>query len=102
MPAAERSPVQGPFALALPALTAAAGLSGVSPHTLRHTHATWLASAGVPPALAAARLGHADGGALFLGVYAHPGVSEGAAALRALEDFRTRAQPTSAIALQDA
>jgi integrase len=72
-------------------VAAAAGLADVSAHTLRHTHATWLASAGVPAPVAAARLGHADGGALFMRVYAHPGASEGETALRASEAFRSRA-----------
>ena len=62
----------------------------LSAHVLRHAHATWLAQAGVPPAAAAARLGHADGGALFLRVYAHPNATDGAAALAALEDLRRR------------
>lgn len=72
-------------------VAAAAGLSGVTAHTLRHSHATWLAAAGVPAPAAAARLGHSDGGALFMRVYAHPGTTEGEAALRALEAFRSQA-----------
>jgi integrase len=75
---------------------AAAGLASVSPHLLRHTHATWLAVAGVPPTVAAARLGHADGGALFMRVYAHPGAADANLALAALDSYRgksARAQP---------
>lgn len=39
---------------------ARAGLSGVTPHVLRHTAAVWMAEAGVPMAEIAAFLGHAD------------------------------------------
>jgi integrase len=71
-------------------VAAAAGLPAVTAHTLRHSHATWLAAAGIPAPVAAARLGHADGGALFMRVYAHPGAAEGEAALQALSAFRQR------------
>lgn len=37
-----------------------AGLTDVSPHTLRHTAAVWMAEAGVPMAVIAQYLGHAD------------------------------------------
>jgi integrase/recombinase XerD len=67
-------------------VAASARLDGVSPHVLRHTHATWLAAAGVPAPIAAARLGHADGGALFMRVYAHSGASDGEMALAALAE----------------
>src|SRR5205814_847253 len=67
-----------------------AGLPGVTPHVLRHTHATWLASIGLSPPVAAARLGHADGGATFMRVYVHPTAADGEAALQALTSFRRR------------
>jgi integrase len=66
----------------------AARLAKVSPHLLRHTHATWLAAAGVPPTVAAARLGHADGGVLFMRVYAHPGAADADLALTTLSTYR--------------
>jgi len=66
----------------------ASGLRGLTFHGLRHTHATWLASAGIPAAIAAARLGHSDGGALFLRVYAHPAAVEGFAVPAALAAHR--------------
>ncbi|WP_374633960.1 tyrosine-type recombinase/integrase [Ferrovibrio sp.] len=37
-----------------------AGLPGVTPHTLRHTAATWMVQAGVPIAKVAGYLGHRD------------------------------------------
>ncbi|MEI6558515.1 MAG: site-specific integrase [Rhodospirillaceae bacterium] len=37
-----------------------AGLKDVTPHTLRHTSATWMASAGVPMELIARYLGHSN------------------------------------------
>ena len=37
-----------------------AGLDDVTPHTLRHTCASWLAQKGVPFAVIARYLGHAD------------------------------------------
>lgn len=37
-----------------------AGLSDVTPHTLRHTAAVWMAEAGVPMTVIAQYLGHAD------------------------------------------
>jgi integrase len=71
----------------------AAGLPGVTAHVLRHAHATWLAAAAVPPAAAAARLGHSDG-TLFLRVYAHPGAAEAATTLAAFSDYkRAQTQP---------
>lgn len=69
-------------------VAAAAGLPGVTPHVLRHARATWLASAGVHSATAAALLGHADGGALFGRVYAHPGKTDAVAAMDAVEKMR--------------
>ena len=58
----------------------AAGLSGVTPHTLRHTHASILIFQGVDPKTISARLGHTDV-AFTLSVYGHlfPGKDEAAA-----------------------
>jgi integrase len=44
---------------------------GFTFHHLRHTAASLMALAGMDPAAAAERLGHADGGALFLRRYRH-------------------------------
>jgi hypothetical protein len=77
-------------------------------HVLPHAHASWLAGAGVPAAAAAARLGHADGGAFFLRVYAHAGSADGVARTgrstvsvdvtqverRVQREFRTRRVPS--------
>jgi integrase len=71
-------------------VAAAAGLPGVTPHVLRHARATWLASAGVHSVTAAALLGHADGGALFGRVYAHPGKTDALDAMEAVEKMRRR------------
>jgi integrase len=58
---------------AFAALARRAGLpAGVHVHTLRHSAASLLAAAGVPPSDIAAQLGHRDGGALALRVYVHP------------------------------
>jgi integrase len=40
-------------------------------HGLRHTAGSLMALAGMDPAAAAERMGHSDGGALFLGTYRH-------------------------------
>ncbi len=57
-----------------------AGLTGVTPHTLRHTHASILIFQGVDPKTISARLGHTDV-AFTLQVYGHlfPGKDEAAA-----------------------
>lgn len=47
-----------------------AGLTGVTPHTLRHTAATWMAQAGVPLRDVAEVLGHKDS-LMVQRVYAH-------------------------------
>ena len=47
-------------------------------HSLRHSAASFLAAAGVPPSDIAAVLGHKDGGALALRTYVHP-MAEGLA-----------------------
>jgi len=44
---------------------------GLTFHLLRHTAASLMARAGMDPAAAAERLGHSDGGALFLRRYRH-------------------------------
>jgi integrase len=75
----------------------AAKLDAVSPHVLRHSHASWLAGAGVSPPVAAARLGHADGGALFMRVYAHPGAADGLVALAALDSYRRGQEAPQAV-----
>lgn len=44
---------------------------GLTFHLLRHTAGSLMALAGMEPAVAAERLGHTDGGALFLKTYRH-------------------------------
>ena len=62
-----------PYSLsdAFVALVKRAGLPACNFHTLRHSHARELLRLGVPVHVAAARLGHKDGGALLLKTYAH-------------------------------
>lgn len=48
-----------------------ADLAGFKFHWLRHTAGSLMARAGIDPAVAARRLGHSDGGALFLKTYRH-------------------------------
>jgi integrase len=59
----------------VPALTAAAmddpKFAAFTFHLLRHTAGSLMASFGMDPATAAERLGHSDGGALFLRRYRH-------------------------------
>src|SRR5690606_39678910 len=57
---------------------AAAGLEGLRIHDLRHTHAAWLISAGVPLTAIQRRLGHASL-AVTSDLYGHlmPAVDEG-------------------------
>ena len=45
--------------------------AGFTFHLLRHTAGSLMALAGIDPAVAAERLGHTDGGALFLKRYRH-------------------------------
>jgi len=67
---------------------AAAGLPGVTPHVLRHAHATWLAlSPTVPDAAAARRLGHADAG-FYQRRYVHAGDADQTAVVEALAAYR--------------
>lgn len=60
-----------------------AGLSGVTPHTLRHTCGTWLAQAGVPLHQIAGWLDHSDTRTTQLYAHHHPDYQEAAA--RALD-----------------
>lgn len=50
---------------------AASVFDGFTFHWLRHTAGSLMAVAGLDPALAAERMGHRDGGALFLKTYRH-------------------------------
>lgn len=68
----------------LPAVRAT-GHEGVRFHELRHSYASMLAHANVNPKVAAALLGHADGGALFLRLYSHLYPGAGRQAAEALE-----------------
>jgi integrase len=54
----------------------AAGLSDVTPHTLRHTRATWLAQAGVPLDQIGGWLGHSDARTTQLYAHHHPDFME--------------------------
>jgi integrase len=65
--------IRSPYSLsdAFVALAKRAGLPACNFHMLRHSHASELLRMGVPVHVAAARLGHKDGGALLLKVYAH-------------------------------
>jgi integrase len=45
--------------------------AGFTFHMLRHTAGSLMAAAGMDPAVASERLGHTDGGALFLSTYRH-------------------------------
>jgi integrase len=65
--------IRSPYSLsdAFTALVKRAGLPACNFHTLRHSHASELMRAGVPVNVAAARLGHSDGGMLLLKTYAH-------------------------------
>jgi integrase len=60
----------------------AAGLSGVSLHSLRHSHISELLAQGVPPTVVAERAGHASA-KITLDIYAHalPGGNKAAAKL---------------------
>ena len=66
----------------------------LGPHMFRHGHASELARANVPASAAAARLGHADGGALWLRTYAHADRDDQVAALDALAQARKLRKPT--------
>lgn len=55
-----------------------AGLSSVSPHTLRHTCGTWMAQRGVPMHEIAGWLGHTTGRTTELYAHHHPDFMENA------------------------
>lgn len=70
---------------------------GFTFHLLRHTAGSLMALAGMDPAVASERLGHTDGGALFLRLYRHLYEGEKRTQVRKLEALisasdRTRAQ----------
>jgi integrase len=67
----------------------------LGPHMFRHGHASELARANVPATAAAARLGHADGGALWLRTYAHASRADQVAALDALARTRKARRPAA-------
>jgi len=62
------------------ALIKRAGLPRCSFHSMRHACASMMLRHGVPPHVAARQLGHKDGGALLLKVYAKPSESDERAA----------------------
>jgi hypothetical protein len=60
---------------------------GLTFHLLRHTAASLMARAGMDPAAAAERLGHSEGGALFLRRYRHLYEAEKRLQVARLESF---------------
>ena len=68
----------------------AAGLTGVSLHSLRHTHASELLSQGAPITAVAARLGHASPN-ITLGIYSHALPLDNQAAARLWNDTMAKA-----------
>ena len=70
-----------------------ADLEGVSPHVLRHSQGTWLASAGVQGPALAARLGHADA-AFTIRRYVKPTDADLAKAPDALQRLRQQHRST--------
>ena len=62
-----------------------AGLLGVSLHSLRHSHASILPSKGVPAAVVAERLGHADQN-ITLSIYSHALPADSRAAAKIWND----------------
>ena len=72
-------------------VVASTGLEAVSPHVLRHSQGTWLASAGVQGPALAARLGHADA-AFTIRRYVKPSAADMAAAPDALARLRQTAR----------
>lgn len=92
----ERLPKRGPWVFAheggeriqsvrkaFTAAAKAAGLSGITPHTLRHTAAAWLVQAGIPIRTVAEVLRHADIRTSM--IYAHLAPEAPREAVRALE-----------------
>jgi integrase len=71
----------------------------VTPHGLRHAHASWLLAGGADLQVVKERLGH--GSIATTGKYLHalPGADE--AALRALEEFRSRRVVSAETAISD-
>ncbi len=63
---------------------------GFTFHLLRHTAGSLMALAGMDPAVASERLGHTDGGALFLRTYRHLYEGEKRAQAQRLEELITR------------
>ena len=61
------------------------GLDGVSLHSLRHSHASALLSKGVPIAVVAERLGHADQN-ITLSIYSHALPADSRAAAKTWND----------------
>jgi integrase len=60
-----------------------AGLTGVVPHTLRHTAATWAVESGVEIARVSRQLGHRDS-RVTEGIYSHPSADYSAPAAQAV------------------
>ena len=60
---------------------------GFTFHWLRHTAGSLMAAAGYDPAVAAERMGHTDGGALFLRTYRHLYEGEKRVHAQRLDDF---------------
>ncbi len=74
---------------ALPRILGAAGLPALTPHKLRHGHATMLLSAGVPMRVISEQLGHANP-AMTAKVYAHVVPESQAKAVRRLDAVGSR------------
>ena len=74
---------------ALPRILAAAGLPPLSPHALRHGHATLLLSQHVPMRVISEQLGHANP-SLTARIYAHVVPESQAAAVSVLDDIGSR------------
>jgi integrase len=90
--------VPGNFGMRVSKLMRRAGLSGITLHSLRHSHASQLLSDGTPITTVAARLGHASPN-ITLGIYSHalPADNEAAATLwnEAMGDVIERSQKTA-------
>lgn len=71
-------------------LIAQAGVKHIRFHDLRHTHATWLAQAGVNPKVIADRLGHTNV-AFTLQLYVHSDLADQAQALQQMPSFESPA-----------
>jgi integrase len=73
---------------------------GASLHTLRHTHATHMFSAGVPINVVSERLGHSST-RVTADIYAHVIRGQDDEALLSLEEFKRKAREKTAAALPD-